>query len=40
MISFLLLRKQSTYLVAFSLVTEVWFLVIYLLRSLFLGFFP
>lgn len=38
--SYILFRKQSTYFLAFSLVSEVWFLIIYLLRSLFLGLFP
>jgi tetratricopeptide (TPR) repeat protein len=38
--SYILLRKQSTYFVSFSLVTEVWYLMIYLFRSIFLGIFP
>jgi tetratricopeptide (TPR) repeat protein len=38
--SLLYLRKLASYLVAFSLVSEVWFLFTYIIRFLILGIFP
>jgi tetratricopeptide (TPR) repeat protein len=38
--SYLYLRKLGSYLVAFSLVSEVWFILTYVIRILILGIFP